>query len=553
MPKIKMDVNQAIMGGAVFAAAAMAMGIFTAFYSLHRVDAAASRLYAAQQESTLAAKIVWNSVYTREALEQISYSVSNYNNGNGATVNTGPQLARIKEDQKANNLHIQELRRLVLAEPDSRPAQALLKLMAAGQRLRASLAQEIEAVQAKNFNQVETIYKTNVQPRYSEYNIAAKQLFATLSESATDLSKRTDAIYHGMLLFLLLSGVGAIALVIVIATMVNRTIRVQLRNTSQVVGKVAGGDLRSRVDTNDMRGMLSNIGTSVNEMSNRLGALIRNVRSAADEVTQKSAEIDTLSQDLRTVTAKANGQADSIVTAVKAMSVSATDVAQRAEEISSAAQQAMEEASNGGRVIGQTLDAMKEIGASIEGVAHTVSRFGESSTRIGDIVNTIQEITNQTNMLALNAAIEAARAGESGKGFAVVADEVRGLANRSVEAVAEIRSIVEIIQHDADDAIQAMGAGKEQAQQGAKQGDEARRALSLITGQIDSVSEKVVSVATAAEKQSAVVQQVTENILHISTALRAATDASEAARNQAGLLKKSAHTLRENLSTFKAD
>ncbi len=550
---IKMDVNQAIMGGAIFAAVAMAVGTFAAIYSLYRVDAAASQLYAVQQESVLAAKIISTSAFTREALEQIADAVSNYNAGISTDVNNGTQVATILADENSNDSHTQELDRMVLSKPGSRAARALLMLLSTKRSARTAAVQEIHAMQNGDFDQIGDIYKRAVNPAYGKYNIAAKQLFSAFNEDAAALSKKTRTIYHGMLLILVISGVGAIVLVLLIATMVNRTIRVQLRNTSQVVGKIAGGDLRSRVDTHDMRGMLANIGSSVNEMGNRLATLIHNVRSAADEVAQKGTEIDALSQDLSSGTIKANDQADSISTAVKAMSVAATNVAQRAEEIASTAQQAKVEADKGGCVIGQTLDAMKEIVASIEGVAHTVSRFGESSARIGDIVSTIQEITNQTNMLALNAAIEAARAGESGRGFAVVADEVRGLANRSVEAVVAIRAIVENIQRDSGDAIQAMEAGKERARQGAKQGDEARQALSLITGQIDSVSERVVSVATAADEQSKAVQQVTENILHISTALRGTAEASEVARNQAGLLQKSAQLLRENLRTFKAD
>ena len=553
MIKIKMDVNQAIMGGAIFAAVAMAVGTFAAIYSLYRVDAAASQLYAVQQESVLAAKIISTSAFTREALEQIADAVSNYNAGISTAVNNGTQVASILADENSNDLHTQELDRMVLSEPGSRAARALLMLLATKRSARAAAVQEIHAMQNGDFDQIGDIYKRTVKPAYGKYNLAAKQLFSAFNEDAAALSKKTRTIYHGMLLILVISGVGAIVLVLLIATMVNRTIRVQLRNTSQVVGKIAGGDLRSRVDTHDMRGMLANIGSSVNEMGNRLATLIHNVRSAADEVAQKGTEIDALSQDLSSGTVKANDQADSISTAVKAMSVAATNVAHRAEEIASTAQQAKVEADKGGCVIGQTLDAMKEIVASIEGVAHTVSRFGESSARIGDIVSTIQEITNQTNMLALNAAIEAARAGESGRGFAVVADEVRGLANRSVEAVVAIRAIVENIQRDSGDAIQAMEAGKERARQGAKQGDEARQALTLITGQIDSVSERVVSVATAADEQSKAVQQVTENILHISTALRGTAEASEVARHQAGLLQKSAQLLRENLRTFKAD
>ena len=552
MLKFKLDVNQSIVGNAIFAAAAMAIGTLAALYSLHLMDDANSRLYAIQQESVVAAKIVSTSAFTREALEEIAYAASQYKAG-GNTFNNGSQVATILSNESSNNSRMQALDREVLSHPGTRDARALLALLPAKRAARTAALQEIQAMQNGRLGHVASIYRKAVYPAYGKYNLAAKQMFSAFDNNASDLSRRSKVLYRDMMLILVVSGVGAIVLVLLVANWINRTIRVQLRNTSEVVEKIAGGDLRSRVNTQDMRGVLANIGASVNAMSNRLETLIHNVRDAAAEVAQKGTDIDTLSQDLSSWAIQANDQADSISTTVKAMSTAATNVAHRAEEIASTAQQAKVEADKGGRVIGQTLDAMKEIVASIEHVSNTVIRFDESSARIGDIVATIQEITRQTNMLALNAAIEAARAGESGRGFAVVADEVRTLANRSVEAVDAIRAIVEKIQQDSGDAIQAMEGGKERARLGAKQGDEARQALSLITGQIDSVSERVVSVASAAEEQSHAVQQVTENILHISTALRGTAEASEVARSQAGLLQKAAQLLRGNLGAFKAD
>lgn len=552
MLKFKLDVNQSIVGNAIFAAAAMAIGTLAALYSLHLMDDANSRLYAIQQESVVAAKIVSTSAFTREALEGIAYAASQYKAG-GNTFNNGSQVATILSNESSNNSRMQALDREVLSHPGTRDARALLALLPAKRAARTAALQEIQAMQNGRLGHVESIYRKAVCPAYSKYNLAAKQMFSAFDNNASDLSRRSKALYRDMMLILVVSGGGAIVLVLLVASWINRTIRVQLRNTSEVVEKIAGGDLRSRVNTQDMRGVLASIGASVNTMSNRLETLIHNVRDSAADVAQKGTDIDTLSQDLSSWAIQANDQADSISTAVKAMSTAATNVTHRAEEIASTAQQAKVEADKGGRVIGQTLDAMKEIVASIEHVSNTVSRFNESSARIGDIVGTIQEITRQTNMLALNAAIEAARAGESGRGFAVVADEVRTLADRSVEAVDAIRAIVEKIQQDSGDAIQAMEGGKERARLGAKQGDEARQALSLITGQIDSVSERVVSVATATDEQSRAVHQVTENILHISTALRGTAEASEVARSQAGLLQKAAQLLRENLRAFKAD
>lgn len=421
-------------------------------------------------------------------------------------------------------------------------AQNYLRMLSAALPTASDWSQQIKA--ANNYyNNSVLLAEQHLHKINTELRVAPIHAMASLKKQS---ASQVRMIAEVMIILALIS----VALGIWIAWWTTRSITQPLVEVMTIAERVANGDLTVRVvaRTGDETGrMMESMATMVDHLKQIIGG----VRIAADDVTQKSVEIDTLSQGLRSETTKAKDQSDSIFTAAKAMNVATTNVAQHMEEIASNAQQAKIEADNGGRVIGQTLDAMNEIVTNIDDIAQTVNQFGKSSARIGEIVSTINDIANKTNMLALNAAIEATRAGESGRGFAVVADEVRSLANRSVEAVEAIRTIVETIQRDAQDAIRAMESGKEHVQHGARQGDEARQALSLITGQIDSVSDKVISVASAIEEQSTIVQQVTENILHISTAMCDIDVASEAARNQAERLKKSANLLRENIGTFR--
>lgn len=160
-----------------------------------------------------------------------------------------------------------------------------------------------------------------------------------------------------------------------------------------------------------------------------------------------------------------------------------------------------------------------------------VEKLGNSSAEIGEIVQVIEEIADQTNLLALNAAIEAARAGEQGRGFAVVADEVRKLAERTSEATKEIAATVRHIQHDTLNAVQAMQNGKSEAQEGIGFADNAGQVLQDIVQGMRDVQTMVVQIAAATQEQSATSNQIAENVENISAATEeSASTVQEVAR-----------------------
>ena len=188
------------------------------------------------------------------------------------------------------------------------------------------------------------------------------------------------------------------------------------------------------------------------------------------------------------------------------------EVARSAQQMAVAARQATAVAQKGGAAVEQTVASMSRIKDQVALSSQKARELGEMSQRIGAIVETIDQIAEQTNLLALNAAIEAARAGEHGRGFAVVADEVRKLAERAGSATGEIGTLIAQVRQGVDEAVHSMDASSKEVQAGAEKSHEAGEALVQMLEATHSVAREVESVSAIAEQMAASVQEVTATV-----------------------------------------
>ena len=208
---------------------------------------------------------------------------------------------------------------------------------------------------------------------------------------------------------------------------------------------------------------------------------------------------------------------DQVATASNEMSATAHDVANSASNAASAARGADQSAREGMSIIEQSTRDITSLAQEVSKAVGEVEALAVNSEQIGSVLEVIRSIAEQTNLLALNAAIEAARAGESGRGFAVVADEVRNLAKRTQDSVEEIRLVIERIQSGTRDVVATMHSSQQQAQSNAGQIHQAVQALGKISDAVTVISDMNLQIASAAEEQSAVAEEVNRNVSAIRT------------------------------------
>jgi methyl-accepting chemotaxis protein len=221
-----------------------------------------------------------------------------------------------------------------------------------------------------------------------------------------------------------------------------------------VTSDASDGDLTVRAKVTE--GALGNVCDALNLMLENVGDTLREVQGAANRVASSATEIQASSEQLSQGSVKQTGEIINTTTAVQEMAANIESVSNNATSASEAASRALNAAENGAQAVQQVIDGMERIRQNVQAGAKKIKRLGERSMEISTIVNTISQISSQTDMLALNAAIEAARAGEHGRGFTVVAEEVRKLAERTAAATKEIEKLIAGIQAETNESVSAM-------------------------------------------------------------------------------------------------
>jgi len=311
----------------------------------------------------------------------------------------------------------------------------------------------------------------------------------------------------------------------------------------------AEGDLTVRATVTDE--ITGAVADSVNYAIEELRTLVSRVTAAADQVTSASESAQHTSTALLAATEQQSQEIRQASAQVLGMARAINDVSARATESAEVARASLTAAGKGQNAVHDAISGMNEIREHIQDTAKRIKRLGESSQEIGEIVELISDITEQTNVLALNAAIQAASAGEAGRGFSVVAEEVQRLAERSAEAAKEIGALVKTIQTDTQDAVGAMEKSTQGVVEGAKLSDAAGQALTEIGAVSRRLAELIENISRATQtqaKSAGAVAAGMRNILGVTERATAGTQRTAASVSQlAGL----ARDLKSSVADFK--
>ncbi|MGM0953618.1 MAG: methyl-accepting chemotaxis protein [Pseudomonadota bacterium] len=337
-----------------------------------------------------------------------------------------------------------------------------------------------------------------------EIRNAALSHSAKIKEDAT----ATTWLMGGILLAAIVLGTLACLIVLV---------RSVVRPTQELIGKltyIGEGNLTNPVTLQrpDELGQLADTARALHRFLSETGKMMKhNAEQLATTGNMIRSNANTVSDQ----SDQAHQRIDQIATAMNEMSATAQDVATHAASVASQVDETTKQTRHADEQINQSVASMNRLTDQIHSSTETVKKLAESGKRVGNVMQVIREIADQTNLLALNAAIEAARAGEAGRGFAVVADEVRNLAAKTQEATVEIDEIIASIQSGSQDATEYMQASEVVAQESSESVEAVRQTLSDITQRMVNVNDATTQVATAAEEQTSVSEDINRNITEV--------------------------------------
>jgi len=299
-----------------------------------------------------------------------------------------------------------------------------------------------------------------------------------------------------------------------------------LAHLPRMAAQMAKGDLSSGFDVNrkDEVGQIMN---SLQSMRDRIQGMISQITAASEKLSATAEGMTTTSTQTRDSIQQLHSEAEQSATAMNEMTATAHEVASNIAHAANAAQEANDETSTGQQVVDKTINQIQGLATHIENAAETIHELEKDSQNINTVLDVIKGIAEQTNLLALNAAIEAARAGEQGRGFAVVADEVRTLASRTQESTNEINQMIEKLQAGAQHAVEGMDNSRKQARSAVEQAASAGTTLNTIAQAVERIDQMSTQIASAAEEQGAVSEEVNRNIVRISDLANHSADGAE--------------------------
>ncbi|MDN7142851.1 methyl-accepting chemotaxis protein [Pseudomonas sp. JQ170] len=364
---------------------------------------------------------------------------------------------------------------------------------------------------------------------------ASEQMSALVTQLRSDAQARAQAISQSaertVWLGLLVMFGSALLVGLFSLWLVNRSLIEPIRGLIDYVAQLSQGRFEARVPSN-RQDELGRLAVAANTLRDFLADTITRLQNNAGELEAASGELRTLAGSMARGTDDQFQRTDQVATAMHEMSATAQEVARHAAEAASAADDADHSAQAGEQVMQATIATIATVNQEIAGTAAVIRHLESDSARIGKVLEVIRGIAEQTNLLALNAAIEAARAGEAGRGFAVVADEVRSLAQRTAASIAEINQIISAVQSGALEAVKAIESGQQRSEEGAEQVQHAGQMLQRITVAVEAIRDMSRQIATAAEEQTSVAEDISRNleaITHIATANQQAVQHTEQA------------------------
>lgn len=376
------------------------------------------------------------------------------------------------------------------------------------------------------------------------------ELSKKVNRYATESMQASSASNAVVMRNAMITVLSVLVLSVVAAWLLSGQIVAPINSLQAVMRKLAQGDLSVQADDDG--------DNEIAKLSQDVNTTVKQLYTTVEQLTRISEEVASASTELAAVMSQSESNAqlelmeiEQVASAVNELASTADNVSDNASSADSTAREADELAKSGLAIFKESSQASEQMALALNDAARVVLRLKEQSEQISNVIEVIRGVSDQTNLLALNAAIEAARAGESGRGFAVVADEVRMLAARTQESTKEIQAIIEELQSQSNMANDSMQTSLDMLAQNKELTAKANDALIGITESVSDINDSNAQVATAAEQQSHVTQDINRNVSNMSTLVHQNVTGISQSASASNELSRLAEKQKAQLAFFK--
>ena len=321
---------------------------------------------------------------------------------------------------------------------------------------------------------------------------------------------------------------------------------------NKALSTLAAGDLTSRMNFFKVRDEFSEIAITIDSVAEREQNLVQSIQESIALMQQISSDLNQTNQLTASTSGTQQEHLNSLASATEEMASTIREVANLAHDSSTQTEDARIVAQQGQQKVGHTLSSISQLSVEIQSASEAVAELDANAAQIDEVVATINAISEQTNLLALNAAIEAARAGEQGRGFAVVADEVRALAGRTQTATVEIQSMIEALQRNSQSLTKLMETTVTNANEGQTLMSEVNAEIGSLADKNQSISDSSVQIATAAEEQGVVADNIAASVEEIRVQSDQVCEMIDATNSNIEQLRRQSDSMETLLTGLKA-